>query len=53
MSPIETTFEDANRPAGQAVEVRLHARLTEVGTLEMEAVAGDQRWKLSFDVRVK
>ncbi len=53
LAPIETTFEDANRPAGQAVEVRLHARLTEVGTLEMEAVAGDQRWKLSFDVRVK
>ncbi len=53
LSPIETTFEDANRPAGQAVEVRLHARLTEVGTLDMEAVAGDQRWKLSFDVRVK
>ncbi len=52
LSPIETTFEDAGRPAGQPVEVRLHARITEVGTLDMEAVAPDKRWKLSFNVRV-
>ena len=52
LSPIETTFEDPNRSAGQTVEVRLHARVTEVGTLDIEAVAADKRWKLSFNVRV-
>ncbi len=53
LAPIEATFEDLNRAAGEAVEVRLHARLTEVGTLEMEAVGDKGRWKLSFDVRVQ
>jgi hypothetical protein len=33
--------------------VRLAARVTEVGTLELEAVSrdGDERWKVEFDVR--
>jgi molecular chaperone DnaK (HSP70) len=40
-------------PPGQVVQVRLHARVTEVGTLELSAVEDgtDRRWKLSFDVR--
>ena len=39
---------------GQIVQVRLQARVTEVGTLELSAVedGGEGRsWKLSFDVR--
>jgi hypothetical protein len=33
--------------------VHLAARVTEVGTLQLEAVAkeGGQRWKVEFDVR--
>jgi hypothetical protein len=35
------------------VPVRLHARVTEAGTLELEAVprSGAERWKIEFDVR--
>ena len=38
---------------GDVVPVRLHARVTEAGTLELEAVprSGDERWKVEFDVR--
>jgi len=52
LAPIETTLEGN---AGAFVEVRLHARITEVGTLELSAVEPNSgaRWKLSFDVRVK
>lgn len=52
IAPIETTLEG---PPGQVVQVRLHARVTEVGTLELSAVeeGSDQRWKLSFNVRVQ
>jgi molecular chaperone DnaK (HSP70) len=50
LAPIETAFEG---PAGQLAQVRLHARVTEVGTLELSAIdeSSDRRWKLSFDVR--
>ncbi len=50
LAPIETTLEG---PPGEVVQVRLHARVTEVGTLELSAVedGADRRWKLSFDVR--
>ena len=43
----------AEAAAGEIVEVRLHARVTEVGTLELSAVedGAERRWKLSFDVR--
>lgn len=67
LAPIETTLEPlraaeaAERDeaavdggqAGEVVQVRLHARVTEVGTLELSAVedGADRRWKLSFDVR--
>jgi hypothetical protein len=50
LAPIETTLDGT---AGEVVEVRLHARVTEVGTLELSAVedGSARRWKLSFDVR--
>jgi len=38
---------------GVVIPVRLHSRVTEVGTLELWCVARDgrQRWKLEFNVR--
>ena len=63
LAPIETTLAGsrsadaaeatAEAAAGEIVEVRLHARVTEVGTLELSAVedGAERRWKLSFDVR--
>lgn len=50
---IEITLSaDQHRP-GDIVPVQLAARVTEVGTLQLEAVAkdGGQRWKVEFDVR--
>ena len=56
LSPIETTFETSGDDApGSIVQVRLAARVTEVGTLELAAVeeGTDRRWKLSFNVRLE
>jgi len=52
LSPIETTLEGTD---GEVVHVKLHARVTEVGTLELSAVevGAARRWKLSFNVRVE
>lgn len=52
LAPIETSLEGE---AGLLVPVKLHARVTEVGTLELSAVqdGNGRRWKLSFDVRVE
>lgn len=57
LAPIETAMEG---PTGAVAHVRLQARVTEVGTLELSAVeegAGEgakgRRWKLSFNVRVE
>jgi len=53
LSPLETLLPAPEGLDGAIVQVRLHARATEVGTLELSAVdqATGQRWKLSFDVR--
>jgi molecular chaperone DnaK (HSP70) len=55
LAPIETALEAGDREAGQVVTVKLQARVTEVGTLELAAAdtASDRRWQLSFDVRVE
>ena len=52
LAPIETILEGT---PGQIVPVRLRARITEVGALELSAVENEsgQRWKLSFNVRIK
>jgi hypothetical protein len=44
--PVET------RQAGDVVPVRLAARVTEVGTLRLEAIPrqGEERWHIEFDV---
>jgi molecular chaperone DnaK (HSP70) len=52
LTPLSTTLEAANRE-GQTVPVHLHAKVTEVGTLELWCLSrdGKQRWKLEFNVR--
>jgi len=52
---IESTLPADGRTPGDIVPVRLHARLTEVGTLTLEAVplSGDERWAVEFNVRGK
>ena len=53
LEEIEATLPAQGRKPGDIVRVRLHARVTEAGTLELEAlpVGGDERWKVQFDVR--
>ena len=52
LTPLATTLE-ADDPPGTRVPVRLHSRVTEVGTLELscEGVRDHRRWKLEFQVR--
>ncbi|CAM2160263.1 Hsp70 family protein [Paraburkholderia tropica] len=53
LESIQATLPSAGRTVGEVVAVRLHARVTEAGTLELEAVpsGSDERWKVEFDVR--
>jgi hypothetical protein len=53
LDEIQTTLPSDGRPAGEVVRVRLQARVTEAGTLELEALPhdGKERWKVEFDVR--
>jgi hypothetical protein len=53
LEPISATLPPEGRSPGDLVPVRLHARVTEAGTLEVEALprSGDERWKVEFDVR--
>jgi molecular chaperone DnaK (HSP70) len=52
LAPLEVTLPAAG-DAGRVVPVRLHAQVTEVGTLELFCVErdGDRRWKVEFNVR--
>jgi hypothetical protein len=52
LSPVETTLSWIGQE-GVTIPVRLHTRVTEVGTLELWAVSRDEthRWKLEFNVR--
>jgi hypothetical protein len=52
LSPVTTTLE-APGMDGRTVPVRLHSKMTEVGTLELWCQSGDgkKRWKLEFNVR--
>jgi molecular chaperone DnaK (HSP70) len=52
LPPIEATLEGEE---GRVVPVHLHAKVTEVGTMELSAVedASGRKWKLSFNVRVE
>lgn len=54
LPPLETTLGPAATGGEEeVVEVRLEARLSEIGTLELAAVdvSSDRRWKLSFNLR--
>ncbi len=50
---IQATLAVDTHPAGEVVPVRLAARVTELGTLCLEAIprTGDERWQVEFDVR--
>lgn len=50
---IEANLPAQGRTAGDVVAVQLHARVTEAGTLELEAlpVGSNERWKVEFDAR--
>ncbi len=50
---IEANLPAQGRAAGEIVRVKLQARVTETGTLELEAVpiGGSERWKVEFDAR--
>ncbi|MEM5430202.1 Hsp70 family protein [Cupriavidus oxalaticus] len=53
LEEIQATLPAEGRTPGEVVPVRLHARVTEAGTLELEAVprGNGERWKVEFDVR--
>ena len=53
LEEIEATLPAEDRQPGEVVPVRLHAAVTEVGTLRLEAVPreGGTPWKVEFDVR--
>jgi molecular chaperone DnaK (HSP70) len=54
LDPLETVLETARGSSeGDTVPVRLHAHVTEVGTLDLwcQSLRDDQRWKLEYNVR--
>ncbi|MEX2173213.1 MAG: Hsp70 family protein [Pirellulaceae bacterium] len=53
LPPIRTALKTRTRRERGTVAVRLHAKLTEIGTLELWCgeVNGDRTWRLQFDVR--
>ncbi|HEX6838827.1 MAG TPA: molecular chaperone DnaK, partial [Polyangia bacterium] len=57
LAPMYTVLRFARSSQEAALSVNLRARLTEIGTLELEAVARatgneqEDRWKLAFDLR--
>ncbi len=55
LAPIESTVPAENRKAGDVLPVRLHATVTEVGTLALSLVerAGGAKWKVEFNVRLR
>jgi Hsp70 protein len=53
LDEIQVTLPPEGRTPGEVVPVKLHARVTEAGTLELEAVprSGGERWQVEFEVR--
>jgi hypothetical protein len=53
LDPLETALEAHDGRSGEPVPVRLHARVTEVGTLEVscQSTRDPRRWKLEFNLR--
>lgn len=50
---IRTVLQSGRKSAAESVQVRLHAKLTEIGTLDIwcAEARGDRTWRLQFDVR--
>jgi hypothetical protein len=53
LAPIRTVLKARGRASEGSVSVRLHARLTEIGTLDLWATErdGPRSWRMQFDVR--
>ena len=53
LPPIRTVLRGKRKEANASVSVNLHARLTEIGTIDLwcSQVDSDRSWKLQFDVR--
>jgi molecular chaperone DnaK (HSP70) len=53
LPPIRTVLEAGKKGASASVSVALHARLTEIGTLDVwcSESGGQRTWRLQFDVR--
>jgi molecular chaperone DnaK (HSP70) len=53
LPPIRTALKTRSRRERGTIAVRLNAKLTEIGTLELwcSEIAGDRTWRLQFDVR--
>jgi hypothetical protein len=53
LPPIRTVLKTRKKGQSEIVSVSLHARLTEIGTLELWCgeVGGRRSWRLQFDVR--
>jgi molecular chaperone DnaK (HSP70) len=53
LPPIRTVLHSGRKSAADTVVVTLHARRTEIGTLELwcAEAGGDRTWRLQFDVR--
>jgi hypothetical protein len=53
LAPIRTVMQTRTRGERRTINVRLHARLTEIGTLQLwcREVEGERSWRLEFDVR--
>jgi hypothetical protein len=55
LQEIELNLPASGRAAGEVVPVTLVARVTDIGTLELNAVpvGGSERWKVELDVRAE
>jgi hypothetical protein len=53
LEEIQALLPPEGRTAGEVVPVKLHARVTEAGTLKLEAIprGSNERWTVEFDVR--
>ena len=53
LAPVSVTLPAKGGPAGRVVPAHLHAKVTEVGQLELSyrSGAGEESWKLEFNVR--
>jgi molecular chaperone DnaK (HSP70) len=53
LPPIRTALRTRRKQESPTAKVQLHARLTEIGTLDLwcSEVAGEREWRLQFDVR--